>query len=140
MVVVWTPPGGRERRCVFHSECSIGRDPDNRVIVAAATASRFHARLLLTARGLVLENLSSANPVSVNGDLAVPPGAQASLAQGDQFRVGPQDFRVAELSWVAPKVRCVNPTCCHEVPATQRDCPWCGTSLAFAQTQLDPRT
>lgn len=140
IVLAWTPPGGGERRCAFSEECTIGRDPSNRILVSDATVSRVHARISLSATGLVLANESSSNTVLLNDRTSVPPGGQASLDQGDQLRIGTQILRVAELSWTPPMTRCVNPTCQHEVPATQRDCPWCGTSLAFAQTQFEPRS
>ena len=41
---------------------------------------------------------------------------------------------VRDLVIPAAMLRCVNPTCRRLVSPDLPDCPWCGTSLAFAQT------
>lgn len=63
----------------------IGRDPDTAVCVDAASVSRRHAQVVVTADGATVEDLGSKNGTFVNGRHIEAP---AALADGDEIRVG----------------------------------------------------
>jgi pSer/pThr/pTyr-binding forkhead associated (FHA) protein len=63
----------------------VGRDPDADVRVDGTTVSRHHARLVVTAAEVVLEDLASKNGIYL-GDQRVT--ATVPLADGDAVRFG----------------------------------------------------
>ncbi len=141
VVVVWSLPGGSSRRCTFAATCTIGRSPDSRILVPGAGVSRDHAVLELTPTGLTLRNVSASNVVLLT-DRTLGPGDAAPMKPSDRFRVGPatlavESIRRADAPTSAPThLVCVKPDCRREVPTDRTDCPWCGTSMAFAQTSV----
>ncbi|MDP0397369.1 ATP-binding cassette domain-containing protein [Tsukamurella strandjordii] len=72
-------------------ELSIGRTPDNDLVIPDMLVSRRHARLLTGAQGLVIEDLHSANGTQVNGRRITGP---TSLRDGDVVTVGNSDLVV----------------------------------------------
>ncbi|MCF8571776.1 FHA domain-containing protein [Gordonia sp. HY002] len=70
---------------------TIGRTPDNDIVVSDVLASRHHARLASTPQGLVLEDLRSVNGTFVNGRRI---GSQR-LAENDVVTIGNSDFVVS---------------------------------------------
>lgn len=134
--IAWTPEGGAERQCTFTERCTIGRGLHNRIILPEAEVSRSHAVLELTSGGLVIRNLSRQMPIRISGSEVVGPGDSTTLGKGASFRVGDSMLTVRDLVIPAPMLRCVNPTCRRLVSPDLPDCPWCGTSLAFAQTHV----
>lgn len=132
----WTPPDGAARRCTFTTTCALGREETMRVLIAEPSVSRHHATLHLTADGLEIRCESARGHVRVRTSERLNAGQTARLGPGDRFTIGARVFTVLDV--VLPDLEhatlCVNPTCRKPVPSTARDCPWCGVSLAFAQT------
>ena len=141
VVVLWSIAGGSYRRCTFDARCTIGRSPSSRILVPGAGVSRDHAVLELTPTGLTLRNVSAGNVVKLEGR-TLTAGEAASVKPSDQFAVGAATLSVESIRLTdAPTspstlLVCVKPDCLREVPADRTDCPWCGTSLAFAQTSI----
>jgi len=63
----------------------IGRDPDLEVTLDAATVSRRHARLVVTAAGTLLEDFGSKNGTFRGSERVTSP---VPLADGDAIRIG----------------------------------------------------
>jgi len=81
---------GRGRRFRFEGESvSIGRAPDNDVVLNDAGVSRTHARIERRASGWVLTDRASANGIALNGAAVV---TAAPLREGDRIAVGPVIF------------------------------------------------
>jgi DNA-binding winged helix-turn-helix (wHTH) protein len=82
----------------------LGRDPSCAVWLDASGVSRRHARLQLTERGAVLEDLGSTNGTRVNG---APIGGPCRLHDGDRLQLGPVqlEFRTASEATSAETVR-----------------------------------
>lgn len=72
---------------------TIGRKEGNAVRLCERNVSRYHARLLREAAGLVIEDLNSFNGTEVNG-LRIS-GGRALLGGGDRVRIG--DFELSVL-------------------------------------------
>ena len=70
-------------------ETLIGRSPECRVTIEDALVSRVHARVVVTADGVHVEDAGSRNGVRVNGKRA---SGAVKLQDGDRIRVGTQDF------------------------------------------------
>jgi DNA-binding winged helix-turn-helix (wHTH) protein len=69
----------------------IGRDPASAIRIDSPVVSRRHARVVIGASGVTLEDLGSHNGTFVNGDRI---DAVRRLADGDEIRVGPARFVV----------------------------------------------
>jgi hypothetical protein len=83
-VRVLEPTGADRRILVDGRGLTIGRDPDNELVIGDPAASRHHARLVARQGLLVLEDLDSRNGTSVNGERV---GSMA-VGLGDEIRVG----------------------------------------------------
>ncbi|GAB3127142.1 ATP-binding cassette domain-containing protein [Tsukamurella serpentis] len=83
-------------------EVTIGRTPDNDIALGDMLVSRRHARLLTGGRGLVIEDLGSANGTQVNGRRIQSP---TSLADGDLVTVGNSDLIVENGRLQRPKAQ-----------------------------------
>lgn len=70
---------------------SIGRTPDNDIVVSDVLASRRHAQLLSSPQGLVIEDLGSVNGTYVNGQRI----ARVQLGEGAVVTIGNSDFVVS---------------------------------------------
>jgi len=68
---------------------TIGRTPDNHIAVPEAEVSRHHARITLTDRGFVLEDLRSGNGTLVNGERL---SGEQLLKDEDRVRIGSRTF------------------------------------------------
>jgi pSer/pThr/pTyr-binding forkhead associated (FHA) protein len=80
----------RGQRFRFEGESvSIGRAPDNDVVLNDAGVSRTHARIERRASEWVLTDRASANGVALNGAAVV---TAAPLREGDRIAVGPVTF------------------------------------------------
>jgi ABC transport system ATP-binding/permease protein len=64
---------------------TIGRDPDNDVVLDDPNVSRFHAEVITKADGLELRDLGSRNGTRLDGELV----ASATVAPGASIGVGP---------------------------------------------------
>ena len=80
---------GRESIAVSGVQ-TIGRTPENDIVVSDVLASRRHARLTAGARGLLLEDLGSVNGTFVNG-LRI---RSRQLTENDVVTIGNSDFVV----------------------------------------------
>jgi hypothetical protein len=69
-------------------QTSIGRTPDNQVVVPAREVSRRHAEILISEGGYVLKDLGSPNGTFVNGERIT----EHKLADGDRIAMGGQVF------------------------------------------------
>ncbi len=67
-------------------ETTIGRWPDNTVVIADRWVSRYHARIVRQDRRYVLEDLDSKNGTFVNGQQLTAP---CELEDGDVIQVAP---------------------------------------------------
>lgn len=72
-------------------QVTIGRTPDNDLVIPDMLVSRRHARLLTGPQGLVVEDLHSANGTQVNGRRITAP---TLLRNGDLVTVGNSDLVV----------------------------------------------
>jgi DNA-binding winged helix-turn-helix (wHTH) protein len=90
----------RRRLPLAAGENILGRDRDNGIAVDSHTVSRRHARITVSARGAVLQDLDSKNGTFLR-DARVK--APAALADGDQIRLGSvvMHFRMPSGSWTA---------------------------------------
>jgi predicted component of type VI protein secretion system len=113
---------------------TIGRQPDSTFQIDHPTVSRRCAELRIVDERLVLFNRSQTNAIRINGQQDLSHDQQAQLRSGDRFRLGLVN---CELTYVLQdhldfQVRCSN--CEQLAMSTETNCPWCGTSLAFADT------
>jgi pSer/pThr/pTyr-binding forkhead associated (FHA) protein len=76
---------GQRRFPLSTGEHVVGRDPDVEVRLDASTVSRRHARLVVTADGVVLEDFGSKNG-TFRGDERVT--SPVHLSDGDAIRIG----------------------------------------------------
>ncbi|MFW0794763.1 FHA domain-containing protein [Gordonia sp. CPCC 205515] len=73
---------------------TIGRTPDNDIVVADVLASRHHARVIASPQGLLLEDLGSANGTHVNGH-RIPRRQPVPVSDGAVITIGNSDLVVA---------------------------------------------
>jgi predicted component of type VI protein secretion system len=119
----------------------IGRQHDCAILIPNEeryqTISRQHAQILAEEDSFYLLNLSTKNTISLNGKQRIDPGKQIALAPNDNFTIGSIRFRVLSMEATTGHqmvVRCANPQCERLISSSLFDCPFCGTSLAFAGT------
>ena len=70
-------------------ELTIGRDPDNDLVLITKTVSRQHARLVFNGGRWLLEDRGSVNGTLLNGH-RIQPGAQLPLRHADRIELGSQ--------------------------------------------------
>lgn len=85
-----TTPPGRESISLSGVQ-TIGRTPDNDIVVSDVLASRHHARVITQPDGLYLEDLRSVNGTYVNGQRV----DRARLTEGSVVTIGNSDFVVS---------------------------------------------
>jgi DNA-binding winged helix-turn-helix (wHTH) protein len=76
-------------------EYVIGRDPSAAIWIESSLVSRRHARLVVSASSVLIEDLGSRNGTFVNG---LHLDALSPLASGDEVRIGPDRFVVFTAS------------------------------------------
>jgi hypothetical protein len=81
---VLDPTGGDRTVPIDGGLLTVGRDPDNDVVLADVRASRHHLRLQGRQGTLVLVDLGSRNGTLVNG----VPVAEVAIGIGDEIRIG----------------------------------------------------
>lgn len=89
-LVVLLPDGKEVHHHIAGEEVTIGRDPSNRICLPDHFVSKFHAKILVSARTLTLVDLGSANKTYVNGE----PITQKPLRFGDAIRFGSVECRL----------------------------------------------
>jgi FHA domain len=71
------------------SELTVGRDPENDLVLVTKTVSREHARLLCEDGRWYVEDRGSFNGTLLNGQ-RVPPGTRLPLRHADRLQLGSQ--------------------------------------------------
>jgi serine phosphatase RsbU (regulator of sigma subunit) len=84
VLVVINPSGNQSRMLLDPLPFTIGRHPDNHLVLRDNRASRHHARIVQSGTDFVIEDLGSRNGVFVNGERT----ARRSLASGDRVEFG----------------------------------------------------
>ncbi|TDZ83178.1 ABC transporter ATP-binding/permease protein [Mycobacteroides salmoniphilum] len=79
---------------------TVGRAPDNTIVVNDVLASRHHALLLPTAGGLEIQDLHTINGTFVNGVQV----EQATVREGDTVTIGNVDLVVQDGTLVKPTI------------------------------------
>jgi general secretion pathway protein E len=87
---------GRQQVVLGRDPVTVGRHPENQIVVNDKLASRFHCVIEQTAEGFLLRDLGASNPTLVNGR----PIKSVLLRTGDVVRVG-----LSELVVVLPDER-----------------------------------
>ena len=90
---------GRHEAELSEGENVLGRDEEAAVWVADASASRRHARILVTGQRAELEDLGSKNGTSCNGRRVT---RRLALHDGDEIRIGRVTFQFRSVSVTAP--------------------------------------
>jgi ABC-type multidrug transport system ATPase subunit/pSer/pThr/pTyr-binding forkhead associated (FHA) protein len=75
------------------SVISIGRTPDNKIVVPHPQVSSKHAQIVKQGAQLFLEDLRSANGTFVRGQ-RVPPGQRVQVANGEKVFIGPMPLLI----------------------------------------------
>ena len=75
------------------SVITIGRTPDNKIVVPHAQVSSRHAQIVQQAGQLFLEDLRSANGTFVRGQ-RIAPGQKVPIANGEKVYIGPMPLLV----------------------------------------------
>lgn len=77
---------GGPRLLAFQSESlKVGRMEDNDLCLNHGSVSRYHAKINVTARGVIVEDQNSRNGITVNGE---PLAGSQAVRPGDIIRVG----------------------------------------------------
>jgi pSer/pThr/pTyr-binding forkhead associated (FHA) protein len=82
-----TGPGHSGPIVELSDTTTIGRAPDNDIVLDDDTVSRCHAMLLMQPEGMLLVDLDSTNGTFVNGVLALP-DEPVHLTDGDVVTMG----------------------------------------------------
>jgi len=86
---------GKRRAVRFtQPELTIGRGPDNIVVINDPRSSRHHLKISRTPQGLLLEDLESRNGTLLNGSAV----KKSFVKPGDEFRIGNTRFLLADES------------------------------------------
>lgn len=109
-----------------------GRDEDAAIRLSHPTVSKRHAILRSEGRAFVIENRSGVNPTAVNG---VPIHRPTPLSDRDAIRMGAVQLVFHDLA-AADRFsrRLVCSYCGRQQRGTEKECWFCGTSLANAPT------
>jgi len=116
---------------------TLGRAPGNDVLLSEASVSRSHARIMVRAEGIWIEDLGSTSGTFVNGRRVT---GSTWLRSGDVVQVGGlvklsvQGVRGAPPVSPVPPSPVVAPTAAAPMPAATQTCPSCG-----AQNRLGVR-
>ncbi len=122
----------------------IGRDPDCHVTLDDPLVSRKHARILVGADRVLVEDLSSRNGVLLNGQCIRRP---TPLRNADRLYVGTQCFVYCEVDEVPPSMPS-RPTaelglcggCRLPYPLKAPACPVCGATERLHHDPIDQRS
>jgi hypothetical protein len=83
----------------LRDELTIGRSPDNTIVVDGSTVSRHHARIEFSERAYFIEDLDSRNGTTVNGS----PVTRARLGSQSSIKVGKETIKFFYPAW-APRL------------------------------------
>jgi serine/threonine-protein kinase len=99
----------------IEKDLTIGRDPDNRLVLDDAKASRSHAMILRRSLKFMLNDMASANGTLLNG-VKMDPARNYDLSDGDQIRIG-DTLLVFRLGAAMPAT--VQPQTTNQKPETK---------------------
>jgi type III secretion system YscQ/HrcQ family protein len=93
-------PGQEERIFTLHKDVtSIGRAPENEIVLPAKAIGKHHARIVRRAGAFLVEDLGSAFGTQV-GSRKLEPNRPEPLRHGDRFMIFPYELRVSvETEW-----------------------------------------
>ncbi|RPI34707.1 MAG: DUF3048 domain-containing protein [Chloroflexota bacterium] len=91
-IEVLMPDGSKKVFPITKSSLSVGRAPDNDIVIDDPSVSRQHATFHVKAGGLVVTDLGSSNGTFI-GDQRLPAKAPKKVNAGDHFRLG--DVRIS---------------------------------------------
>ena len=113
---------------------TIGRLGRCTVTIDDPTVSREHATIYKAGGALQIRNLSTTNAIRFLDGSILTHEQSAVLQDGSEFTLGKVKVLVtyAEPENYGLQIRCTS--CERVVSASLTDCPWCGASLAFAET------
>lgn len=94
---------------------TIGRDPNNTVVLASSNVSAQHARLTITADQMVLEDLQSTNGTSVRR--VENKTTRAIVSESDSIFLGSAEYTVAEILKLAEQPAAATPLATSAVHA-----------------------
>src|SRR3954465_4195287 len=86
---------GPQRIVIAEKPVTIGRHPDNLLVIPDPQASRFHAVIGRSKDGFVVKDLDSRNGTKLNGQ----PVKAAKLNEGDVVSIGTTDIRFSTGNW-----------------------------------------
>src|SRR5688500_13744244 len=79
---------GRTRQLAVSDQATIGRAPNNHVVIDDQEVSRYHARIERAGSGFRIVELGSGNGTHLN-DALLEPEPPAPFRPGDAVRIGP---------------------------------------------------
>lgn len=88
---------------LLHGDTIVGRSRTCHISILDPRISRRHACLSNDGHQIVVRNLSSTNPLSVNGKILQPDGAQL-VAVGDRITVGSREIAICALGDYRPSL------------------------------------
>ena len=134
LTLAWEWEGETKTEVIGSRSMTVGRGPQCDIVIPHATVSRQHLEIFLQDNRFHLRNLSHTNPVIFENGAVVAKGGTAVLHAGETFLLGKMPLTVMSIdeSPLVLKLQC--PNCGRIVDAFFADCPWCGASLAAAQT------
>ena len=127
----------------------IGRDPARcDLVLHDRSVSALHVEIALNVgqRSANIRNLRTTNPPLVDGRQLIQ--GEAPIRQGSKLNLGRVELFISQMQFTSPAapnpapsdygLKCPNPACgkvsdySHEI--LQQGCPWCGYSLAAANS------
>ncbi len=142
LVLEWQDGGQMQRLTLGDRALRIGRDPARcDVVLTHPTVSGLHVEIFYQPlqQGYALRNLRASNPPLVDGQKAIAP--EVPLRAGQTIRLGLVELKVVTIApaeATAYGLQCPNPSCqrVSSYDYLNLGCPWCGRSLAAAQSML----
>jgi len=113
---------------------TVGRLSRCTVTIDDPTISREHANIYVAGGALHIRNLSKTNAIRFLDGTILTHNESAHLHDNSEFALGKVKVQViyTEPEAYGLQIRCTS--CEKVVKASLADCPWCGASLAFAET------
>ena len=129
LTLEWQHDGEQRSHTIIPGkETSIGRMKKSDIELPFETVSRRHAVIVKDGPLFYLQNLSKTNDIYVSGGVQLSEGQRAALQPGDEFRIGPIKFQVAQPPQLAAQT----------APARQIVCAQCNTRVAYVPGGLCP--
>jgi len=116
-----------DKRPVQKEELTLGRRPENDVVLEHVKVSGWHAKLRFTPESLLVVDLGSRNGTYLNGR-SLPPQTPTPFRVGDELAVGPFVLRVQAVTpdvsaVVASSHKAAAPSCAKDGVCAQCDAP-----------------